>query len=464
MVKRILHVGFGYEPYWEGGMVTYQLDMMRGLKEHGFQIAFFAAGRYDIAGTPRLSRATVEGVPIIELVNSPNPYNPYCYSIEPDRQCANKGIEGLTREVIETVRPDLVHMHDLRMHSASVIDVAREFALPVVKTMHNFWDLCPRDSLLYRDRESCNDFQDGEKCVDCLADFRERQVPVINRLMGAVRMVPVVSFLKRIQKGERIIRRLRRKGPARQQVFSARDYARRRSCFVEKLNRCDIVHTTSNYVAEQFAARGIERRRIRTATLAVSLLDRIGPRADRPVKHPITFGYRGAISHAKGVPVLLAAFARLDQSKCRLVIYGPGERRILRGSGGNLNMEYRGKYGRARVQDSLADIDIGVVPSLCAEAFGIVGLEFLNAGIPVIGSRIGGIPEWLKNGENGFLVEPGSVGDLAAKMERFLIRPALVRELRARIERWKTVADHIAEISDFYEELLSRRRPMPGRG
>lgn len=49
---------------------------------------------------------------------------------------------------------------------------------------------------------------------------------------------------------------------------------------------------------------------------------------------------------------------------------------------------------------------MGVFPSVCEETYGMVALEFLRAEIPVIASRIGWIPEYLRDGENGLLV-PG---------------------------------------------------------
>ena len=453
-MKKILHIGFGYEPFWEGGMVLYQLDMMRGLKRRGYEIIFFAAGRYDLRRSPYLKERIVEDIKMIEFVNSPNPYNPYCRYVEPQKHCQNRVVEDLTRTVIKEEHPVLVHLHDLRMHSASVIDVVKEFDLPIIKTVHNFWDLCPRDSLLYQDKESCIDFQKGEKCIVCLNENSNGQIPIITRIMGSLRLGVIVSGLKRLQKGEKVARKLWESGFRKRPVYASQAYEKRRQCFVDKLRRCDIIHTTSDYCADKYAEHGIARNRMRTAALSVSLLAQINAKVDSPVEYPITFGYRGGLHYAKGIHILLAAFARMDPNKCRLVIYGPGDKHILKGFSSQPNIEYRGKYSPKHMPDSLTDIDVGVVPSICEEAFGIVGPEYLNARIPVIGSKIGGIPEWLKHGQNGFLFQPGNIDDLAGSMERFLNEPQLLQQIRSNIKPWKTVEDHVSEISGFYEELI----------
>jgi glycosyltransferase involved in cell wall biosynthesis len=72
--------------------------------------------------------------------------------------------------------------------------------------------------------------------------------------------------------------------------------------------------------------------------------------------------------------------------------------------------------------------DVFVLPSL-AETFGIAAVEASAAGLPVIASRIGGLQDIVRDGESGFLVEPGDVGALAAALSRL----ASDADLRARM-------------------------------
>jgi glycosyltransferase involved in cell wall biosynthesis len=104
-----------------------------------------------------------------------------------------------------------------------------------------------------------------------------------------------------------------------------------------------------------------------------------------------------------------------------------------------------------------------VVPSLWPEPFGLVGPEAMAHGLPVIASRVGGIPEWLADGEVGFLFEPGDVQGLADRINRLLFDRALARRLgqqaRARAGSRFTVPGYVDRFLELLREARSSSRP-----
>ena len=82
-----------------------------------------------------------------------------------------------------------------------------------------------------------------------------------------------------------------------------------------------------------------------------------------------------------------------------------------------MRAQLRGPYQRAELSAILAQHDVCVLPSICYEVAGLVILEAYTYGLPVIGSRIGGIPELIKQDETGFLFEPGDEKRLAALLQ-----------------------------------------------
>jgi glycosyltransferase involved in cell wall biosynthesis len=72
------------------------------------------------------------------------------------------------------------------------------------------------------------------------------------------------------------------------------------------------------------------------------------------------------------------------------------------------------------------------LPGIWAEPFGIVGLEALACGVPVIASLAGGVSDWLRDGENGLAVEVGSTTGLAQAADRLARDPSLARALGER--------------------------------
>lgn len=104
--------------------------------------------------------------------------------------------------------------------------------------------------------------------------------------------------------------------------------------------------------------------------------------------------------------------------------------------------------------------DLAILPSLM-EATSISGLEAMSSGLPLIGTKVGGIPEIIEDGASGILVEPRNPEQLAGQIARLLEDPAERRRLgiaaRERVERhfsWDAIAGRTLEV---YERVLARR-------
>src|SRR5439155_27163384 len=91
----------------------------------------------------------------------------------------------------------------------------------------------------------------------------------------------------------------------------------------------------------------------------------------------------------------------------------------------------RGAMAHDRVADALASIDVLVVPSIWPENSPLVIQEAFLAGVPVVASRIGGIPEVVHDGRDGLLVQAGDPEDLHRGLMRLLEEPELLAALRA---------------------------------
>jgi glycosyltransferase involved in cell wall biosynthesis len=113
-----------------------------------------------------------------------------------------------------------------------------------------------------------------------------------------------------------------------------------------------------------------------------------------------------------------------------------------------------------RIVDYLSASDVLLLPSE-QESFGLAALEAMACEVPVVASRVGGIPEVVTDGETGFLSEVGDVGKMAEDAARLLSNPDLRREMgkRAResaVSRYRTDIV-IPQYIEFYNRVLSKK-------
>jgi glycosyltransferase involved in cell wall biosynthesis len=193
---------------------------------------------------------------------------------------------------------------------------------------------------------------------------------------------------------------------------------------------------------------------------------RFVPGVQRSVADGVTLGCASRLAPGKGVDDLLRAFALLDGESCRLRIAGGGsERRSLEALATALGVADRVDF-LGEVQDVAAfwrDCDVGVVPSnQWIESFGMVAVEAMATGLPVVATRNGGLSAVVEDGVTGLVVEPGDVAALAAGLASYATNAALRRE-HGRNGRQRCVAQYdvercAMEYVRLGEELLRRRR------
>ena len=451
-MPKVLHIGYGVPLVWRGGEL-YKIGLMKELVRQGWAVTAFLAGRYDFKLRPYLRYSSGEGVRFIELRNSPHPYYNIRRRTDPLAECNSPIIEHFTARVLREEKPDIVHIHDLKMFSASVIDLIVGQEIPVVKSLYNYWDICPQGNLLYRGEERCLDFKEGEKCVDCLQSLGEEYFPFMPQVFDSVKVTPLYPLAKRLWLLARLLRsKMGSLPPAIKKLpFPPQSYHYRRNFFIQRLNKLPFV-LCPEAMGQIFINYGVAKEKIYPSLTSAVDLERILPKPLRDDRLPIIFGFFGGDDRRKGIHLLLDAFQSLEKDKARLLIYGETDTLLPRYTRYR-GIEARGWFEGSRFNEVLAEIDVGIVPSLTDPCPAIIS-EFLKARIPVIGSDVDGIPELLKYGEYGMLCKANDVNNLAAQMKRFIEQPALVRRKQEQIALPKTMAEYTSEIGLIYQRLI----------
>jgi glycosyltransferase involved in cell wall biosynthesis len=193
------------------------------------------------------------------------------------------------------------------------------------------------------------------------------------------------------------------------------------------IQSADLTISYSSAVDRHLAANGIAPRTV--IPLFTTMKPKVG--SGHAGRRRVVFA--GRVIDPKGVGVLIRAAREID---AEVVICGDGwrteaMRRLARRLGLAERVHFRGWLGPDELAMELAEASIVALPSLWPEPFGLVGIEALAAGRPVIASLTGGVGDWLQDGVNGLAVKPGDVDALARALGELLEDPARQAELGA---------------------------------
>lgn len=171
----------------------------------------------------------------------------------------------------------------------------------------------------------------------------------------------------------------------------------------------------------------------------------------------------GHISDVKGYPTFVDAAAAVAQAHpgCAFWAIGgettqAGGRAAIEARASALGIRDRLRFlgHRSDVHEVLKAVDMVALPSL-AEGFPLAVLEAMAAGIPVIATPVGGVPEAMIDGETGSLVPPQDAGALAAAMTRLLddqgMRIRMGRDARTRALQYFSIVTFVQRIQDTYD-------------
>jgi len=328
---------------------------------------------------------------------------------------------------LDRFRPDLIHIHHLLYLSAGLVDAAEKRGIPIIATLHDFWYFCPNAQLLRPGGEICLK-NPTLHCGACMKALYGGRIPPALLSLGA----PFFAWTRR---------HLRR-----------------------AMSKVQILVAPSQFLLDEYVRQGYPADRMIMVEhgLPDQGLDQI-VRSGEPA-YPIRVGYIGSLTRHKGVHVLIDAFHRIPPEQATLDVYGSPDpfpeysAGLRQRAEGHPHIQLRGAFEPSRLREVLQGLDLLVVPSLWYENAPAVIQEAYGAGVPVVASRLGALPEKVKEGVQGLLFEPGDAESLARVLSGVLADPGQIVALRQNLRGYRNSFDeHLNRISGLYESLLSPR-------
>lgn len=432
---RILQVIHGYPMRYNAGSEVYTQALCHGLAER-HEVHVFTRNEDPFAPDfdLRTERDPDDPRIVLHVVNNPRNKDRY----------RETGIDRRFAELVDRLRPDIVHVGHLNHLSISLPFEAATRSIPVAYTLHDYWLMCPRGQFMQtfpvdrRDLWAACDGQEDRKCAErCYA-----------RYFGGApeeREADVAMWTGWVE------RRMRHIGEMSEFV--------------------DLFIAPSRYLLGRHRDEfGLPARKLTYLDYGFDLARLSGRR--READEPFVFGYIGTHIPAKGIQDLIRAFGAVS-GEAVLRIWGrprSGNTEALKALALNLPAEKAGRVewlpeyrNGAIVRDVFDRVDAIVVPSVWVENSPLVIHEAQQTRTPAIAADAGGMAEYVHHGVNGLLFEHRSWRSLAAQMQSFVDDPALARRLGQRGYPYSEngdvprMEDHVRAIESLYARVLDRR-------
>ncbi|MDB5051465.1 MAG: putative group 1 glycosyl transferase, partial [Fibrobacteres bacterium] len=311
-------------------------------------------------------------------------------------------------------------------------EIARSRGKRLCLTLHDFWMMCQRVHFYIEpEHKMCSGPDSADKCARCLQGSAWTGLSQLDR--------------------------------ERTESLVNRRVAHSKQC----MEMMDVVIAPSRYLADKFAAYGFSPSRgIEVCALGLKPVARMESAPARAAG-PVRFGFLGTIHPLKNVHLLAGAFAKVAGS-ASLSFHGMGKQEHIDSLVSDVSqdprMRYAGKYGPDDLSRILSGLDVVIVCSI-TENYPLVVREALSAGVPVLASRVGGIPEIIEDGVTGLLFEPERPGELTACIQSLVDNPGRVAAFKAAIGSVKTMDEEAKEWSARYGILADTiHRPRFGAG
>ena len=403
---KILHVSTGYPLSYPGGITNYVRASALAQAKIGHQVHVIAQH---------------ETKP-----SAPAPYTLVEYQSKRIIPFALKNVESDSdsEKILDYIACnhfDLIHFH---MALDLPLDFFRRFSrmkVPYVVSLHDYFYICPRIIMVDQSGAVCRQV-DLNKCATC------------------------VGLLDQIRSLKSIARRVGIQLPRiKSSAASVRMEAMK--CFLQNANMLLPVSNRTAEIYKQIVPHGRFRVEQIGNESALALQTQKSP------SEKIRFTFLGTLNKAKGAEVFQWILQNVTRADFEFHFYGRAYEEFDK-TLSRLGLIVHGSYQPNDVPTIMANTDIGMVLSTWEDAGPQVAMEFINYGIPVIGTRRGGIPDIVSE-DSGFLLDPENPKDferLAAWMNR--MDRAELENISRRIRRLRTPDEHALQINNVYEQVV----------
>jgi glycosyltransferase involved in cell wall biosynthesis len=313
--------------------------------------------------------------------------------------------------VLNQVKPDLIHFHHLLNHPLSLLAKLTSTGIPVIVSIHDYYFFCPDFHLL-----NCPGVHSCETC------FPERF-----------------------------------KGPAQYQAL-------RRDLLGGSLRTAAALIapslSTANLVREVYPDLkiGVIPHGIREPEGIGQAVTKLRANGTPGANRKLRFGMIGNVLPVKGIEVIFKVWPLVARDEAaELHIWGTSDPVYVQRCQ-ELGIHYHGPYQETDLPGILSEIDVGIMPAQVQETFSYTLSEFFAGGVPVIGSDYGALGDRIENAVNGLKVPPRDIQAWADAIRLTISDTAFRERITAGVRRPDSISDMARHYAELYRDVIQRSK------
>ena len=438
---KVLHIPYTWFPDPVGGTEVYVASLVRHLAALGVDGAIAAPASGSEAATYSHDGATVHRYVVPAPADLADIYG-----------TRSEAATGALRAIVEVERPQLLNMHAFtRGASAQVAIEARAKGIPVVFTYHTPTVSCQRGTLLRYGRIPC----DGEiivsRCAACLA-----------QLHGAGIASPAIGHVPQAMGA--LLGRLGINSGMGAAFRLTELMEHRAGAFAALMEASAVVIAPSGWVKDLLIRNGVPPERIRTSRQGTDAAPRPATRRRRAIGGMMRAVMLARLDPAKGLDVIRHALARIPSAAISVDVFGidQGQRAGLApDAGSDARLRLLPAVPPSAIGELISRYDVVLVPSQGFETGPLVVLEAFAAGVPVVGSQLGGIMERIRHGVDGLLVPAADIGAWADTLAALAADPGILSTLAAGVLPPRSMREAAEDVHTIYRAALSASVDIP---
>lgn len=443
-IALLVHCFFPHHFY---GTEAYTLSLAKEFIAAGHEATVISA---TFQGEPRqtspIERFQWDGVPVVSIDKNAWPHRSVAETYD------QPSLREVHREVLLSLKPDVLHVCHLINHTAAVVDVAAELGIPIYATLTDFFGFCLTNKLEAADGSLCEGPSlSRANCIACHLKAAAMR-PDTGR---AVRTL-AAPWLRGVSSSALAL--IGRSTPkARVGSLRPADIVVRPQRLHAALAHYAGAIAPSAFLHDAYSKNGFPAP-LHLSHFGVDI-DR-SPKPTSPEPSTVRLGYVGQLAAHKGVDVLLQALRAANRPNIRLTIWGdegqdPAYSAKLRTLAEGLDVRFAGTVPREVLPDVMAGIDALAIPSVWYENSPLILLQALATHTPVIVSDVQGLTEFIQEGRSGFAFPRGDAAALTAILTRLAAEPSILPRLSLQTEFPRTSRDMALDVLSLYRQLGS---------